>query len=222
MVKAAARRQGQASSQQNKECYPHPKIKADHGINNKHPASLHDVTLDSVFDDNDSRWAWPMRSTVGILSFYPWLAGSQSLKSVFGVSQNLPHVCRWLLEPYWCRWERAAAASTHTGMIVTMLPDSRCSEITWQQGIPGSPARGVGLEEPAVANISPFPACVSAQLLGCEVSVLLGYQEMQKSPWTLRHPMSGRKVNTAGPVGFIVWFVFTFSLKSKFWVNEQR
>lgn len=71
-----------------------------------------------------------------------------------------------------------------------------------------------------------FSACVFR--LGSwagEVSILLGYQEMQKCPLRLRSPFGclGRNVNTTAiPVIFIAWFVFTLSLKSKFWVNEQR
>lgn len=70
-----------------------------------------------------------------------------------------------------------------------------------------------------------FCMCIQAWLLGWGVSILLSYEEMQKCPGRLRCPNEclGRKVNTTAIlVIFIVWFVFTSSLKSKFWVNEQR
>lgn len=181
--------------------HPHPKIKADHGINNKHPKLCSQQPVHMM-----EPWisclmtiivgAWLMRSTVGILSFYPWLAGNQSLKSGLGVSYPRVQVnIRALfvqVEEGGCRFHSHQCDSYHGAWFQMVW------QITWQQGIPGSPACEMGLKEPGVANISPLPACVSAQLLGCKVSMLLGYQEMQKYPWTQRHPMRRRKVNTLG------------------------
>lgn len=146
--------------------------------------------------DNDSSWAWPMRSAVGILlshilSFYPF--GWKSVSELWAWSESeLPPSVQVIIRALFVQVEerRALAFTPHWHDSCHITWFQMVWQITWQQGHPESPACETRLEEPGVKNISPLPAGVFPGLLGWEVSTLLGYQEMQKCPWRLDTPMS--------------------------------
>lgn len=67
--------------------------------------------------------------------------------------------------------------------------------------------------------------CMQAWLLGWGGFHVAGVSGNAKMPLKTKKPLGclGRNINTTAIlVIFIAWFVFTLSLKSKFWVNEQR